>query len=1018
MNEMIYGNTGKRDEGINIDMEQALYQKLQSRTFVPKLKSMLNDRLQEGDKNFVFIGEVTDKAGNFSVYGYNAKLESDSRGGDYGHYIAVPVDTKAVSFDINSAKFLTEEGFVEYVNLKTLNEEKRFKIAPLQIDIDTDSKKKIINNLMETFMKVRKRKNVTFSFEYSTVEEFTSKSVFVLMDLMKYIPYQMRKNISFISHVASNQKLPDMINLAAYPASSEFKPHDCISLSGGVGTTDGIFSAYVEKVFAMSESERKSYFEKLYDGIECPAIKAGVDVRSDLYLLDVSTKELWTVGDSKEAIRNIFNSVDDILKVYPEYKAIAIKRLKSNANEVIEYILCQIKATTKVEELNAVYKSIYALFEVCGFKFDKSVTGLFKEHASGFIESAPSSEALIEVLDGIAMIDFAILDQDIARNIIRQHMSKKSEINEIHELYLKLKEKKFIEPHELNICLTESIEENILNAVEKYSDSKDKLSALEKMYETFKSSTSSREYPHVKEVFDRYKSRFSSGANAEAVSKGNEILHKIEKDIRSYSNFYDTKNYIKELANIEVDTDEGLKRKTSDIYRRVSTKLFDELESAELSYDEFVRLLDEITPSVKVLDKNEIYDNPQRSGWGEEKYVPDGVYRFTQIFGSLIDELRQADELTEAILCFETSKKRIKDEERFIRSMFNRIGGDILTHWLKKHNKAVTERNFKKAEKELNKYNQVRVSDITKDVFYRYLDCKASKHKRNGGFTAVKLIIALAAVLAIIVAIGFGGFKLYKLFFEPDEPVVNDSVETLQNNPKYILSSNDRSFVENYLDKFKHDDLNDATFIIASIEKSSKDDEPKVLYSLIIKEALNSNITNDKLDDVEYAKYDGSNEIFDIADVKSEEQYAVVIQTSKNDKKTYIRDIYPLPEDLTKHNFDMNPLDYREKFESKKESLEEEDLQTYAKILKYIGWEKDQHLVGLGEQLSATGNEVTKDEQEPQEGKGESSDKQETKQPSTKGQPEKQQSKEYTSSRGDKNDTSNGEENILKTNNN
>ena len=200
MSEMIYGNTGKRDEGINIDMEQALYQKLQSRTFVPKLKSMLNDRLQEGDKNFVFIGEVADKTGSFSVYGYNAKLASDSRGGDYGHYIAVPVDKKAVIFDVNNADFLTEEGFVEYVNLKTLNREKRFKIAPLKVGINKDAEKRIVNNLMETFMKVRKRKNVTFSFEYSTVDEFTGKSVFVLTDLMKYIPYQMRKHISFISH--------------------------------------------------------------------------------------------------------------------------------------------------------------------------------------------------------------------------------------------------------------------------------------------------------------------------------------------------------------------------------------------------------------------------------------------------------------------------------------------------------------------------------------------------------------------------------------------------------------------------------------------------------------------------------------------------------------------------------------------------------------------------------------------------------------------------------------------------
>ena len=101
---------------------------------------------------------------------------------------------------------------------------------------------------------------------------------------MKYLPFRMRKNISFISHVASNQKLPDMINLAAYPASSEFKPHDCITLSAGAPFgNDGIFSAYVEKVFAMSDTERDSYFEKIYEDIEKPALEKGVDVKADLY---------------------------------------------------------------------------------------------------------------------------------------------------------------------------------------------------------------------------------------------------------------------------------------------------------------------------------------------------------------------------------------------------------------------------------------------------------------------------------------------------------------------------------------------------------------------------------------------------------------------------------------------------------------------------------------------------------------------------------------------------------------
>lgn len=1001
MSEMIYGNTGKRDEGINIDMEQALYQKLQSRTFVPKLKSMLNDRLQEGDKNFVFIGEVADKTGSFSVYGYNAKLASDSRGGDYGHYIAVPVDKKAVIFDVNNADFLTEEGFVEYVNLKTLNREKRFKIAPLKVDINKDAEKRIVNNLMETFMKVRKRKNVTFSFEYSTVDEFTGKSVFVLTDLMKYIPYQMRKHISFISHVESNQKLPDMINLAAYPAASEFKPHDCISLTGGAGASDGIFSAYVEKVFSMSEPERKSYFEKLYNEIECPADKAGIDVRSDLYLLDVSIKELWTAGDTKEAVESIFNSVDDILKVYPEYRELAKRKIESVKNEFIEYISDEIKSSEDVEKLKAVYQNVFALFEVCGFPFDEMITGFFKARASEFTEAAPNSDLLIKTLDGIVSINAEISDRNTARNAIRRHMSKKSDINGIYEMYLKLKEKKYIEPQELNICLTESVEENILNETGKFADSKEKLQALVRMYEEFQTAVSSRDYTPVKEVYERYKVKFSCGASAEAVSRGGEIIDKIDREIRSHSSFYDTKNYIKELAGIDVNADGRLKKRTSEIYKRVSDKLFDELDKTELSYDELVKLIDEITPSVNELNKNQIYDNALKSGWGDDKYVPDGMFRLTRIFGELTDGLHKTEDLTEALLVFEESKEQIEDGELNIRKTFDSFGEAILIHWFKKHSKSATEHNFNKAEKELNKIHHRRLSHSTDKIIDKYLDTRSGKYRRGRKGSAAKSAAVAAAVLVIAGAIGFGGFKLYKNYFGSNETAVSGDTDNPQNDPQYLLSDDDRSYAEDYLNKFKTDDFGEAAFVIENVEKSSKSDKQNVKYLITVKEVLNSDSVNDKQYNAEYAETDGSNKYFNIDDIKPGKQYAVVIQTSLNDGKTYIRDIYPLPESLENHNFGVDPLEYREEFASKKEVLEEDDLQNYAKILKYIEWEKDQNRAGTAEQSSVTGAEVTEDEQEPQEGETEGADKSGSKQVSSNGQEEKQQSKEYTSGSGD-----------------
>lgn len=955
MNEMIYGNTGKRDEGINIDMEQALYQKLQSRTFVPKLKSMLNDRLQEGDKNFVFIGEVADKAGNFSVYGYNAKLESDSRGGDYGHYIAVPVDKKVASFDINSAKFLTEEGFVEYVNLKTLNDEKRFEITPVSIDIDIDSKKRIVNNLMETFMKVRKRKNVTFSFEGSTVEEFTRKSIFVLMDLMKYIPYQMRKNISFISHVASNQKLPDMINLAAYPATSEFKPHDCISLSGGVGATDGVFSAYVEKVFAMSEAERESYFEKIYADIETPAINAGIDIRSDLYLLDVSTRELWTDGDIKEAIANIFNSVSDVLVVYPLFAELAKNRLSSNESDVVEYLKSRINDTKNTEELKSVFTNLIDVYNATKFDLKINVNELFKTHANGFIDAANSDDDIIKVASGIVSIGTDVLDQEYARDKFLSNMYRKNDINGIYSFYLKLKEKNFIEANELTVCLTDSVEKLIFRVTDRHSEDKEKLVALEKMYNEFQASCTSKDYPDVKAVYDRNKEKFSSGANAAAVSKGNDIIYEIERELKGYCSFLDIKDCIIKLAEVDVKANEGLKQKASDIYKRISRKMFEELREARISYTEFKKLIQEIAPSVKSLNDNEVYDEQLRSGWGQEKFVPDGMYKFVTIYESMINAVGPAESLTKALLGMQEAREQVREQPNLLR-IYERFGPAILMNWMNKNKKYSNEGAFKKAEKELRKSFGKPLSGKLRNMFSSCLDEQNSK-KKGGKVSIAQLAILGVVVLVIIGGLVFGGIKMFGWIFGEKEA----QVETY--NPstvaEYYISETQVKNVEDYINGFASDELKNAEFVIGKISKAttenSKNEDSKTKeenYAVTITNFLGTTELNKQVN-VEVAKTTNSKSNCDLTEIDENKEYAFVLQASKDGKTVYLRDLYDIPAGLEGYNFDA------------KSAGNIGDVEFYGSILKYIG--KRMGLVVIDEPPVTTEEEVKTDDQKQEE---------------------------------------------------
>lgn len=911
MNEMIFGNTGTRDEGINIDMEQSLYQKLKGVAFVPKLKSLLNDTLQEADKSFVFIGEVSDKSGSFSVYGYNAKLKSDSRGGDYGHYIAVAAEEKAILQSMEDIKFLTEEGFVEYVNKKSLNDNERFKILPKSVDMDINAKKRIINNLMEAFMRVRKRKSVTFSFEDCPVEEFNAKSFYVLCDLMKYLPYCMRKNISFISRVDSNARLPEMINLAAYPSSSVSKPYDSIDLSSSAGW-DGVFREYTEKVFSMNDEERKRYFEQIYQDIEKPASEHGIGIKSDLYLLDVKKKELWTKGNTAEAIDDIFNSVNDVLSIYPFYNELAKKRLSQNEAEAEEYIKNRIIGTKNTEELKSVFLNVSEVYKAVRSEVGGGINEIFKAHAAGFIAEAGNDDEAIRIVGDIADISREILGEKAASNKFRECMSKKTDINGIYSLYLKLKEKRFIEPHELNVCLNESVEALILKSTEAYSEEKEKLAALEDMYEKFRAACRVKDYPHVEEVYNRYKIEFSGNVKSAAVKKGNDIIYELENKINGYCTFFDVKNCIIRLAETEVGADETLKKKACDVYRKISVRMFDSIYEQECDYEDLKRLIYEIGPAVKKLDYSGVYDAQPVSGWGSETYVPDGMYKFVSVFEAMIDNIGNSDNLTNVLYETEMAEKAVREQWNLER-MFRIAAPKIVLHWMKKNRKAANENALKKAERTLQKQYDTHISRRINEMFEDCLE-QLSRGARSKPF-GKPVIIGVAAVAAV--AVIFGGVKLFGVFVEKDN---SDTVKVVRKHEKFTISSDEKRMIEQYLENFKHENGEDARIVIGSITKSEENGQ----YKVEIKDKFEADFEDSVL--CEYAKDEqNSKEPVGIEEV-GEDDYAIVLQ--KENEKTYIRDIFPNLE-----NYDFSEP-YRD------EAIEEEKADFCSVMIKYVGFKK------------------------------------------------------------------------------
>lgn len=927
MSEMIYGNTGRRDEGINIDMETALYQKLQSRTFVPKLKSLLSDKHPEGDKSFVFIGEFADKAGKFTIYGYNAKLENDSRGGDYGHYVAVPMDNKAVSADMAGTGFLSEEGFVEYVNLKTLNNEKRFSVSSVPVTIEENAKKRIVNNLMETFMKVRKRKNVTVSFADCALSEFNSKSLFVLMEIMKYLPLRMRKNVSFISHVMSNQKLPDMINLAVYPEDCEFKAHDCISLDDASPlASDAVFAGYVEKVFEMTDSEREAYFEKLHNDIECPADAKGVDVKSGLYLIDISTKQLWQSGESKEAVSNIFASVEDILRVYDEYKQIAKVRLEAEKEAVMEYVKESVKAAANTDDLKTVYVAVAAVFELCQFgdhflSFENDVRIHFTMRANEIIATALTDDTLVKILSGIVSIDEAVLDKAYTLSAIKEHMAKKTDTNAIHVLYLKLKEKKFVDPHELNLSLEDAVNELISRVTGRYAEAKDRLAALERMYGEFKSTTSVKDYPMIDEIYSKYRDKFTGNASEEAKRKAIDIIATVDREVERLNAYYNLKDYLKELSKAEVRGELSLKRDASRVYARVAGRLFAVVQEESFDYASATSLISDIASAVKTINSNGVYEGMLT----DASFDP--LYKFTSAMETLINKLERSYSLTEALLACEEAAAMVNDRDSSSVTVeaYTKFASLVFHRWLDRNSKYATMASFKKSEKELSKLHGKQTSLVTRKLFNEYPGVNNGK----GGSSPAKLIIMGVAALVVIAGLVVGGICLFGGDEDKKAPVVK------QEETKYTISEDAVKEVEDYLASFKDgENAEPAVFVYAEVNvvegteteptpSATNPQEPSAngvgntnpkqkgktekVNVLKIYEDFGYGV---KEASVEYNPVkDKSKMFFDLESAKKGEKFIVAVQKTSEENTVIARDIFKFGGEIEKgYNFDAEYL--------------------------------------------------------------------------------------------------------------
>lgn len=917
MNEMLYGNNGQNDECLNMDMDQALFARVKSKTFVHAVRKVLNPLRPIPDNSFIYIGSVEEKGNAYTLYGYQAKLKNDSRGGDYGNYVALPCDKKKATLNFQQVKFATEEGFKEFYTVSNISDNNRFSIAPMTTPLNKNALKLLVNNILEMFMGTGKINTISFSFSNEADEQFSQKAIYVLAVAMKYLPYAMRKNIAFLSRVDANAKVPNMINVAAYASNNSSKPRDCVDVENECGElTTGIFKDYVNKVFSLDDASREAYLDLLYKEIEAPLAEKNLSVKGGHYLLDTETKAFWATG-SDEAIRDIFVTTNEVATVFPAYTAIAKKVMEENSGKVINYLSASIAKVTKNEELKKLYTNTKNLFAACEFDIKKGALPLFIQKTDELFNNVEGKEEIIGCADTIKSISPDLFGE-VAKAKLGKIMEQGS-IDGFFEVYSLLKSKKYMSDSELNSIATGSIDKVIVAITEGMSEAKDKLDALTAKYENFASGNPGKDISVVTAVFNKYKTQLTGSANSEAVKSGIATLKDIMDSIKYYSDFTYFAGYFEKIAKIDIGASSDLKAQTERVYGALVDRFYGYLMDKDVSGSELEDAIDRISACVNAMESKGVYDGRLTMLTPMEKGVPDGIGRLMNVFKSLMRGLKSDSTLSDALKKFDELNQTIMPTETKCSIVFKKHAPVLIKRWTRggKLNKT-NSKDLQGALKKLKKTYSVKDEKSLTKLIDKFDTIPEEKSKGKKGGLNLKLIIIVAvaalvvigASVAVLLGTGIIGGS------DPSDPTGVDEA-TAKYVPQEVIDE-----IDSYLGAFA--DVK-ANIMVGQIKALIGDDYKGTIYF------------NEKdMQEVTFKDAAGSKNFMMATTVPLGQDCAFVVQLIGEGEEAvcYVRDVVVLPAlgsyDIEK-GFDPQNIVVLEGENA------EEKLAFYNKLVQYVG---------------------------------------------------------------------------------
>lgn len=452
MSELIFGNTGTKDEYINIDMEQSLFNDLKK--IIPKFRDHLNAAMKNDESIFVYLGERN----NHIVYGYHAKLVTDGRGGNYGHYIAIP--SEASCFSLNDAHFITEADFFKFASTRDISESRRFHLAPKETLVTENAQKEIIHELLCRFSQDNFN-NTSISFQLPDGQDYIGNALYVLDGILGYLPYGLRSKITFMSKVDTPNRIPNEIQIVACTDSQGMK--NIVDLTRTTGYVEGgRFDKYITAVFSRSEQDRANHFKWLYKNIESIAQQQDGNICSEIYVQNLQILEFRHIQDIMGILDFVFGGNIDVVMMYPRYSKIVAECLANQKESLLQYLSHKINEINHPNTIKSLYLDAKIVSDLIGADFNEMIA-LFRSRVANMCVGPQT----LEYLDVAYAIDQgAVVDDAFANSVISCYVKNCEDIKKFLDISPQIME--FYRNKSFN---SEIIEKELLSKSGDFTDS-------------------------------------------------------------------------------------------------------------------------------------------------------------------------------------------------------------------------------------------------------------------------------------------------------------------------------------------------------------------------------------------------------------------------------------------------------------------------------------------------------------------------------------------------------------------